>query len=49
MWPWSKFKRYETEIDNLRHRVVLLESELQTAQSTINRLSDRDARGRFKK
>ena len=49
MWPWSKFKRYETEIDKLRNELVLLRSELQTAQSTINRLSDRDARGRFKK
>ena len=49
MWPWGKFKRYETEIDTLRNQLVLLRSELLTAQCTINRLADRDARGRFKK
>ena len=49
MWPWSKFAKYEVEIDRLRNEMVLLKSELITAQQTINRMTDRDARGRFKK
>lgn len=49
MWPWSKIKALETEVDTLRHKLVLVESELKLAQQKINRMTDRDARGRFKK
>lgn len=49
MWPWSKFKQYEEEIDFLRHELVRLKSEVQMANQQVRRMTDRDARGRFKK
>lgn len=49
MWPWSKFKQYEQEIAFLRNEVTLLKSEVQMANQKLHRMTDRDARGRFKK
>ena len=40
MWPWSKFREYEKQIASLKLDVSMLTQQL-------NRLTDRDKRGRF--
>ena len=49
MWPWSKFKQYEVEIDRLRHEIALRDGQLVSLESKLKRMTDRDSRGRFKK
>ena len=49
MWPWSKFKRYEEEIDRLRHEVALRDGRIAALEGKMHRMTDRDAKGRFKK
>lgn len=49
MWPWTKFKRYQEEIDHLRHEVALRDGQIASLEGKMHRLTDRDAKGRFKK
>lgn len=49
MWPWSKFRKYEEEIYRLRHEVALRDGQLASLEGKLKRMTDRDAKGRFKK
>ena len=49
MWPWTKFRRYEEQIDCLRHEVALRDGKIEALEHKLKKLTDRDAKGRFKK
>lgn len=49
MWPWSKIKKLEERIDGLRNALVVSERINEEMRAKLNRLTDRDKRGRFTK
>lgn len=49
MWPWSKIKALETEVASLRKELDLAKLDNNLLNQKINKATDRDARGRFKK
>lgn len=49
MWPWSKIKALENEVASLRKELAVLNMDNDMLRQKMNRMTDRDARGRFKK
>lgn len=49
MWPWSKFEAYENRIADLCAHLAAEKRDNASLRAKLNKLTDRDAKGRFRK
>lgn len=49
MWPWSKIRELETRVERQRKELDLARLDNSLLTQKLNKVTDRDTRGRFKK